>query len=51
MKGKLSVSLDPATRDLLKEGATMAVTIEERESAPHAATTTPILVAGQLTQI
>lgn len=43
--------LTDAERDLLIEGATLAVTIENANDAPHDAPTTPILVAGPLDRV
>ncbi|MEB3415940.1 anti-sigma factor [Alteriqipengyuania sp. WL0013] len=43
--------LSAEERALLVEGATLAVTIEQRDGAPHDAPSTPILVAGPLDQV
>ena len=50
-EGKFSRKLTADQAGLLVAGATIAVTIEDRQTAPHKAPTTPILIAGPLTKI
>ena len=49
--GRFVRQLDPAERELLVEGASLAVTIEDVEGAPHAAPSTPILLIGPLDRV
>jgi len=49
--GAFARDLDQRERDLIGEGATLAVTIEDDEHAPYAAPTTPAVLAGQLTRV
>ena len=45
--GSIRVTVQPALRTLLKDGATLAVTLEDRASAPHAAPgSTPVAVGA-----
>ncbi|MCB2078025.1 MAG: anti-sigma factor [Novosphingobium sp.] len=50
-EGDFARQLTATEKSLLVEGATLAITIEERASAPHPAPTTPILVAAPLTKL
>lgn len=45
---ELTVTIDPDLQDLLVEGAVIAVTLENRDTAPHDAPTGAILGTGQL---
>lgn len=49
--GEFERPLTQDERELLVEGALLAVTIERRVGAPHDAPTTPILVAGPLDEV
>ena len=49
--GEFERDLSAEERELLVEGATLAVTIEQRAGAPHDEPSTPILVAGPLDQV
>ncbi|AKM10032.1 anti-sigma factor [Croceicoccus naphthovorans] len=49
--GRLARELSADEADLMREGATFAVTYEQAEGAPHAAPTLPIIVAGTLDQV
>ena len=48
---RLTVTLSPELRTYLKEGATMAITIEPREGAPHDAPTGEILGTATLQEV
>lgn len=48
---RLTVTLSPELRSFLKEGATMAITIEPREGAPHDAPTGEILGTATLQEV
>ena len=48
---RLTVSLSPELRSFLQDGATMAVTIEPREGAPHDAPTGEILGTAVLQEV
>lgn len=49
--GPYSRDLTAAERSLLVAGATLAVTMEDRRSAPHAAPTSDVVVAGALDRV
>lgn len=46
--GNSDLSLDPASRALLVEGATLAITMEEAATAPHAGPSGPPVAAGKI---
>ncbi|SFJ84557.1 Anti-sigma-K factor RskA [Sphingomonas sp. NFR04] len=47
--GSRDVTVAPATRALLAEGATLAVTLEDAATAPHVAPTSTPVAAGKIT--
>lgn len=49
--GDFKRSLSDEEARILVEGATLAVTFESRDGAPHATPSTPILLAGSLTEV
>lgn len=49
--GRLARDLTPKEAQLMRAGATIAVTYEEASGAPHNAPTLPIVVAGALDQV
>ena len=49
--GTRRVTVAPALRSLLRDGATLAVTMEKREGAPHAAPGSAPVAAGQIHEI
>lgn len=51
VSGRLERDLTAAESRLLIEGAVVAVTLEQRDGIPHAAPSTPILVAGPLDRV
>lgn len=50
-QGESRVALDPARRALLADGATLALTLEPREGAPHSAPSGDILGTARLTRL
>ncbi|WP_313536637.1 anti-sigma factor domain-containing protein [Sphingomonas sp.] len=48
-RGSRDLAVAPATRTLLAEGATLAVTLEDAATAPHAAPTSTPVAAGKIT--
>ena len=49
--GSVRVTVQPAIRALLKDGATLAVSLEERSSAPHQAPSSTPVAAGAIHDI
>ncbi|MGF7168483.1 anti-sigma-K factor RskA [Sphingobium xanthum] len=49
--GSMRVTLTPAQRAHLKDGVTLAVTMEPRDGAPHAAPSSTPIAAGQIHKI
>ncbi len=46
-----SLAIDPAVRPLLRGGATLAITLEDAATGPHAAPTSAPILIGKITII
>jgi anti-sigma-K factor RskA len=49
--GVSRVSVAASTRSLLRDGATLAITLEPREGAPHRAPSSAPIAAGKISTI